>query len=86
MWIHRLPYRITQTGQGGGGPLSVDKMRKALLLTQTSQFWWKGLSVTRTGPRLLGILQALSVVQWKPEGFRVFKTWPHLCQTQALQA
>ena len=32
VWIHRLPYRITQAGQGGGGPLSVDEMREALLL------------------------------------------------------
>ena len=32
VWIHRLPYRITQAGQGGGGPISILEMNEALLL------------------------------------------------------
>ena len=32
VWLERLPYRITQAGQGGGGPISVQEMKDALLL------------------------------------------------------
>ena len=32
IWLSRLPYRITQAGQGGGGPISIDEMNQALLL------------------------------------------------------
>ena len=32
VWLERLPYRITEAGQGGGGPISVEEMRSALLL------------------------------------------------------
>ena len=32
VWLQRLPYRVTQAGQGGGGPLSLEEMKEALLL------------------------------------------------------
>ena len=32
IWPSRLPYRITQACQGGGGPISIDEMNQALLL------------------------------------------------------
>ena len=32
VWLERLPYKITEAGQGGGGPISVEEMPSALLL------------------------------------------------------
>ena len=32
VWLRRLPYRVTQAGQGGGGPLSFAEMVDSLML------------------------------------------------------
>ena len=32
IWLARLPYRVTQAGQEGGEPISIDEMTEALLL------------------------------------------------------
>ena len=32
VWIHKLPYRITDSGKGGGGPISDEELDDALLI------------------------------------------------------
>ena len=42
VWLQRLPYRVTQAGQGGGGPLSVAEMTETLLLDSDKPVLAKG--------------------------------------------
>ena len=49
LWVHRLPYRITQAGPGGGGPLSIDEMREALLLDSDEAVLWESLAGSLPG-------------------------------------
>ena len=32
IWLTQLPYRITEGGQGGGGPISLEELKSAILL------------------------------------------------------
>ena len=42
IWIQRLPYRISRAEQGGGGPISIEEMEKALLLCSDEPVLAKG--------------------------------------------
>ena len=54
LWVHRLPYRITQAGPGGGGPLSIDEMREALLLDSDEAVLWESLAGSLPGVGFAG--------------------------------
>ena len=57
IWLAKLPYRITQTGQEGGGLISIDEM--TVFFTLTNQFLEKARSATLTAPRPTRPWQAL---------------------------
>ena len=82
IWLTQLPYRITEGGQGGGGPISLEKLKSAILLEDgDSRICQGSVFATQMGRELTNSSETWTVLCWTGKSlmssFRIC-TWPTL--------
>ena len=82
IWLTQLPYRITEGGQGGGGPISLEKLKSAILLEDgDSRICQGSVFATQMGRELTNSSETWTVLCWTGKSLMSSFSDLHLAHT-----